>query len=1041
MSEVSQFECMATVGRATFTAIATSVLILPLALIVLLQGPSMSPAHAFPTDDFGDGIRVTFDPAVSANISSVVDPSGNMHVVWEDYRSGNGDIYYVKLDAEGDKLTNDAKISNDISPSRNPSVAVDPTDHIYIVWEEFENSSWELLFAKLWYYDGNITFQENGLQVSDSDPANSTEPNIAVEAEGGLALVWTDARDMTAADNNTEIYYKRLDERGYSLTADIRVTRDVGWSAHPRLDIDSANVVHITWYDYRDSDDGIVVNHGVFYRKMTVDGLTATVERRVTFASPSSRPDIAVDTEGNVHIVFDDDRYASFDIFYTLLDNDGITIRDDMNISPKDETESRCPRVELSDSNAIDAVWQDFASGRWAIHYSALAYDGSPVIFDQAITTEVFDNATAPVVMCAKDNNTFIMYIGDVGNTEVFFSRTHRPDPAIYGSDMHLSTSQPLLGTRLWVNATVRNLEGDTIPSLTVRLTIDSTVVNETAVLALAGGSSRVVSFSHVAEAGESTVTVQVDPDDGIRETEDDNNEASAAIVVRIPGVTLVPEQAGVQVPPGDDATFNLTIANDGSHDFEYDMYTSGVPEDWSVATGGSPEGTFLVEAGSTVLTPLVVSVPEGTSPGARMFTVTVECAEDNSVSDTVDLMVDVEQVGNVSVTTSASGGVVEPTMVYTYSFTVGNDGNSNETFVITAEDQRGWGTALSASVLELAPGTPVTVTLTTSVARYDPPGTSNIITLTAQSRNISSNSAQASVICTVGYHREVSLAIVGQTFVNYSVPRDQQVIYTLDVTNHGNDDDIVQFALAGPTSFWSVLETNYALLAPGESATVRLIMTPGTSVLAGIYSFNISATSESDPAVVAALSMSVSVQPYYALSVTVDTDAVYVRPGETAFVNVTIENWGNIADGIDLYMYTEVFNTTVMIINGDEFDLLNDTLPVITLDPMEFIVITVKIFVPSDGGFVGSHELFTDVASASDPTATSTGTFWIIVEESKPWLSLWMILAIAGGVGAGVLVLFLVLRARGARLAEKEDEDRKKMQKKPGVKPAKKPA
>jgi len=37
--------------------------------------------------------------------------------------------------------------------------------------------------------------------------------------------------------------------------------------------------------------------------------------------------------------------------------------------------------------------------------------------------------------------------------------------------------------------------------------------------------------------------------------------------------------------------------------------------------------------------------------------------------------------------------------------------------------------------------------------------------------------------------------------------------------------------------------------------------------------------------------------------------------------------------------------------------------------------------------------------------------------------------------------VLFLVLRARGARLAEKEDEDRKKMQKKPGVKPAKKPA
>src|SRR4030042_1430906 len=118
MSRVAQFECMATVGRATLTALTIGVLLLPMTLMLLLQGPSVSPVHAFPTDDFGDSIRVTFDPATSVNISSTVDTAGNVHVVWEDYRSGAGAVYYVKLDPEGNKLTNDAKITNDPTTSR-----------------------------------------------------------------------------------------------------------------------------------------------------------------------------------------------------------------------------------------------------------------------------------------------------------------------------------------------------------------------------------------------------------------------------------------------------------------------------------------------------------------------------------------------------------------------------------------------------------------------------------------------------------------------------------------------------------------------------------------------------------------------------------------------------------------------------------------------------------------------------------------------------------------------------------------------------------
>ena len=1031
---------MATVGRATLTGITTGVLILPMILMVLLQVPSTSFTGAFPVDDFGDGIRVTYDPANSTNVSSVVDDIGNMHVVWEDYRSGNGDIYYVKLDPEGNKLTNDAKISNDAAPSMHPSVAVDSTDHIYVVWEEYESGSWELFFAKLWYYDGNITFQENGLQVSDSDPANSTEPDIAVEAEGGLALVWTDARN-DVGDGNLEVYYKRLDERGFSLTADIRVTRDPGLSEHPRIDLDAANDVHLTWYDFRDSDDGIVVNHGVFYKKLTVDGIMETVERRVTFASPASRPDIAVDTDGNIHIVFDDDRYASFDIFYTLLDNTGMTIQDDINISPKDETESRVPRVELSDSNAIDVVWQDNSSDAWAIHYSAMAYDGSLEVYDQPITGDGFYNATQPIVMCANDNNSLILFIGDVGNQEVFFQRTHRPNPAVYAGEITLSSVQPLEDSYLWVNATVRNLEGDTIPSLAVRLLVDGIAVNETTVTSLVGGTGRAISFSHFVSPGETSLTIQVDPDDAIRETEERDNEASIDYTVRTLGVALSCDQLSIQTEPGSDVAFNATITNEGSSEYAFQLTATGLEEGWDADLGGSPEGRFTVAPGSSVTTQVNVSVPEGVPPGPRMFSLEVECEERASVNGTVSLMVDVERVGNVTV--DAPGGeTVEPTMTYTYQFVISNEANENETFAIEVTDERGWDLTASVDSIELEPGVPCNVTVVVTPTRYAPPGTTDIVTLRVVSMNLTGNDATGSILLIAGTHRELAVALAGQAFVNYSVAQDRQVLYYIDVTNLGNSDEVTRLGLDGIDSFWAVLGTVYVPLEPAETERVQLTMTPGTTVLAGIYDFNLTAAFESDPRVNATLSIGVSVLAYYELAVSVENDELLAVPGGTVYANITVENWGNIVDGVDLYLYTDVFNTTTVIIDGVEYDLMLEALPSIRLDPGQFVTFTLKIPVPSEGAEEGIHELYADFASTSDPSASESAAFWVvIVVESEGW-PLWMILAIAGGVGAGVFVLFMFLRARAQRAAAEEEEERRKTQKKPAsARPAKKPA
>jgi uncharacterized membrane protein len=1018
---------MAIVSRAMLTGCITGVLLIPAALVFLLSGAPTSPAQAITLDDFGDNIRVTFDSATSTNVSVVVDSDGNMHIAWEDYRSGNGDIYYVKLDENGDKLTNDAKISNDSAISRNPSVAVDTAGHIYIVWENVESGSTELHFAKLWYYSGNITFQENGLQVSDSNPAFSSEPDIAICSDGTLALVWTDARH-DSGDGNLEIYYKRLSQDGASLTNDIRVTSDVGVSERPHLDVDPAGAIHVVWYDFRDSNNGLVINHGVFYRKLAPTGLPLTNETRITFASPSSRPDAAVDTEGNVHVVFDDDRYASFDVFYTLLDNNGITLVDDRNISPKDGNESRCPRIALSDSACVDVVWQDMFSGSWEVHYSAISYDGSIQVFDQALPNDGIANSTGPVVMCARDNNTFIVYRGEVPNKELFFSRTHRSDVMIAPGDVRLSSVQPLEGATMWVNATVRNACGDTVDDLDVVLLVDGIPETETVVGPILAGGAAVISMTYTAEAGDAAVSIVLDPDEVVREADETNNAVTVPIFVRVPGVQAVSDATTRSAAPGETVTFNITVTNEGNYDALYSITNTSIGEGWTVDFGASEDGISVPGGGSGGFT-VGVCVPNGTNPGGRALNISIACVERPSVNATLNLMVDVRQVGDVSIT-APGGGIVEPTIPVTYAFTLTNEANANESFEIAAVDGLGWDISVSNATLHLQPDEVAEVSVEVCPSRYDPPGATNILTLSVSSMNLTANTANANVLLIVGHHREVDLSLSQLASVNFSAPEDRQIVYSLMVRNLGNSNDTIGLVLTGASSFWTVLNASYVLLEAGEAETVGLTMTPGLTVLAGQYAFNITATSEANASAKDIQMLSVNVQPFYDIHVEADIAEMVVRGGDQVYVNLTVENRGNTIDVVDLYIYTDTLNDTVVVFDGEEYPLLSATPPPITLEPGDETQLMIRIPVPL-GLSPGDYVLLADISSLMDPLQMVSEEIVLTIEPKRPWLSIYVIVAIAAAAGAAALLLFLYLRMRARREAERVEAMRRQMQRK----------
>jgi len=95
-------------------------------------------------------------------------------------------------------------------------------------------------------------------------------------------------------------------------------------------------------------------------------------EVRVTHSEQfACQQDIAVDSDGNVHIAYADEPGGNDreEIFYTMLDNSGNTLIDDTMISDYDDERSEYPAIGVDSNGKVHIVWVDGRLG-----YPELAY-------------------------------------------------------------------------------------------------------------------------------------------------------------------------------------------------------------------------------------------------------------------------------------------------------------------------------------------------------------------------------------------------------------------------------------------------------------------------------------------------------------------------------------------------------------------------------------------------------------------------------------------------------------------------------------------
>jgi len=150
-----------------------------------------------------EGINWSSDIRLTANAADSRDPSISVlgsivNVVWDDYRNGSSEIYYKKSSDSGLNWDQDTRITNNPANSFEPSTTLSDST-VHIVWNDDRDGNMEVYYKKSvnsginWEVDTRLT---NGI-------GNSYYASL-IHSDSVLHIVWTDERD-----NNPEIYYKR----------------------------------------------------------------------------------------------------------------------------------------------------------------------------------------------------------------------------------------------------------------------------------------------------------------------------------------------------------------------------------------------------------------------------------------------------------------------------------------------------------------------------------------------------------------------------------------------------------------------------------------------------------------------------------------------------------------------------------------------------------------------------------------------------------------------------------------------------------------
>ncbi len=176
--------------------------------------------------------------------------SGDFVITWQDYRSGNPDIYGQRYNSSGQALGSNFKVNDDagFASQYYPAVVMDDLGNFTITWQDYRNGKYDIYAQR---YDPYGNPLGSNLKVSDDYGTDSQfYPNIASDSYGNFVIVWQDFRNGIF---NSDIYAQRYDASGNPVGGNYLVPNTQYAFFHQEDPTVAANnsFIYFTWADNR----------------------------------------------------------------------------------------------------------------------------------------------------------------------------------------------------------------------------------------------------------------------------------------------------------------------------------------------------------------------------------------------------------------------------------------------------------------------------------------------------------------------------------------------------------------------------------------------------------------------------------------------------------------------------------------------------------------------------------------------------------------------------------------------------------------------
>jgi hypothetical protein len=292
-------------------------------------------------------------------------------VAWQDDRDGNTEIYFARLDAEGNKIGDDVRVTNDPGESVTPVLAW-ASSEFNLVWSDDRDGNTEIYFVRLGPAGSELADE---VRVTD-DVARSEFPAM-VRSGGGIGLVWNDTRD----DDIFQVYAAFLGGQGQKLTTDHRVSTGDVLSASPVVAMGESGA-GVAWHDLRDGE-GLQI----YFARTDTTGVLVGEELRLS-DEPGGTPSIAVNGS-TFAIAWASSPGSGGEVYSVLVDESGAVNGQPVPLSSSDSTAGFPAIIARDDGYAV--VWPDGRDGDREVYLAELDADG--IKLDDEI--QISDDATS----------------------------------------------------------------------------------------------------------------------------------------------------------------------------------------------------------------------------------------------------------------------------------------------------------------------------------------------------------------------------------------------------------------------------------------------------------------------------------------------------------------------------------------------------------------------------------------------------------------------------------------------------------------------